>query len=222
MKKLFAFVLVLLLFSAAIAEYDLSGMTDEELYELRAAINTELGERRAELLSIEEGITIAQIFPDPWLAKNIRDKLGKFSTNDVVTQAELDTITRLSISGNTTDHIQVISLEGIQYLRNLDSLEIRNQNSVTSIPDWVSSLTHLKTLEFSQCDIDYLPDFVCDLVSLKSLDMSRTNISALPEDIGNLVNLKSLNISYTNITSLPESIYNLNLDKFNRSGLDLD
>lgn len=226
MKKLLTLALAfLLVFTVAHAEtnIDIASMTEEELLALRLAINTELGTRREEQLSIEEGMTIAEIFPDEWLAKNIRDKLGKFSTKNVVTQAEMDSITSLRISGQTTEHIQVTTLEGIQYLHGLTSLEINDQKNIHEIPEWIGTLTNLRYLQFRYCDaITIVPDSICNLINLTSLDLERASITSLPADIGNLVNLTELDISRTKITELPESIYNLNLTTFNRAGLDID
>ena len=222
MKKLLILVLALLLvFTVAHTEtnIDIASMTEEELLALRLAINTELGTRKAEQISIEEGMTIAEIFPDTTLAKDIRDQLGKFSTKNVVTQEELNTITSLSFSSSK----QLTSLEGIQYLHNLSSLYIADQNLITEIPEWIGTLTGLKSLTFRYCNaINTVPDSICNLVNLQKLYLQHTSITALPEDIGNLVNLKELSISHTNITNLPESIYNLNLDVFYRDGLDID
>ena len=223
MKKAFILLLILLLVGSAYADTDISAMTDKELYALRRAINEELASRAIEQRNIKEGMTIAEIFPDEWLAKNIRDKLGKFSTKDVVTQNELDKITSLRISGQTTEHIQVTTIEGVQYLHGLTSLEINDQINIAEIPEWISTLTNLKRLEFRYCDaITIVPDSICSLVNLQSLDLERTSITSLPDDIGNLINLKTLDISYTKITELPASIYGLKLETFNRKGLDLD
>lgn len=223
MKKLFSLVLsVLMVFSIALAEtdLDLASMTDDELLALRLAVNNELASRNADQLSIEEGMTIAEIFPDEWLARHIRDELGKFSTKNVVSQEELDSITILQIL--STD-VQVTTLEGIQYLHGLTSFRLYRQYNITEIPEWIGTLTNLRSLTLPGCDsITAVPDAICNLTNLKTLDLKRTGISTLPEDIGNLVNLEELDISYTKITELPASIYNLNLKTFERAGLDID
>ena len=224
MKKVLVLVLVALftLSTVAVAEVDLSQMTDEELYALRLSINEELGSRIHGQYEIADGTTLAELFPDTWLAKYIRDKIGLFSTKDVVTQEQLDKITWLRIDGQTTDHVQVSSIEGIQYLRNLEHLEVNKQESITEIPEWVGSLTHLDYLEFRYCPVTIVPDCICNLTNLEELNFYGSDIEALPKDIGNLFNLEEIDIGHTRITELPESIYNLSLKKFNREGLDID
>lgn len=220
MKKLAIMIIVLILPIIAAAE-ELSSMSTEDLKALRLSINNEIASRIASE-KITDGTTISDLFPDEWIARHIRDELGKFSTNDIITQDELDTIEKLYISGQTSDHIQISTLEGVQHLRNLKRLEINLQENICEIPEWVGTLTKLTYLEFRYCPITIVPDCVCELINLKVLILFGSDIIELPDDIGNLTELKTLDISYTKITELPMSIYNLNLDKFNREGLDVD
>lgn len=220
MKK--AICIILILFASMVvianAETDVSTMTDEELYALRLQINNELASR-IETTDITEYATIAELFPDPVLAKYIRDEVGAFSTKDHVSQEKLDSVT--SIMFLNSDY-GIKSLEGIQYLHNMDSIYIHNQKSITEIPQYIGNLSNLEYIMFSGCSISSLPDSICNLTLLRELDISYNPIIALPEDIGNLTLLVELNISKTNITSLPQSIYNLALEKFEREGLDFD
>lgn len=219
MKKLFAFVFCIILsLNVAFAEIDIASMTDEELYDLRQAINDELGSRLEGSLALKEGTTIAELFPDTALAKKVRDAVGAFSTKDVITQEKLDKITQISFTAGDG----LTSLEGIQYLHNLNYLSCFNQKGLIKIPDSIGSLTKLEKLYLELCPIEQLPDSICDLPLLKLLNLHRTNIVQLPADIGNLSNLKTLDISNTRISELPESIYLLQLSSFNRDGLDLD
>ena len=225
MKKTICILLAVLFCAVgttSVAEMDLSGMTLEELYASRLEINNEIASRNQNRFSVEDGITIADLFPDTWIARHIRDELGKFSTKDNVTQEELDTIFSLRINGQTVDHIQVTTLDGVQYLRNLTRLEVNNQENISEIPEWVGTLTKLTYLEFRYCPVKTVPGCICDLTELEVLNLFGSSIEALPDDIGNLLNLNSLNISYTKITELPASIYNLSLETFNREGLDID
>ena len=225
MKKVFSvFAIFLLIWCSvdALAETDVSTMPLEELYALRTVINNEIAARlRAEYVA-PEGKTIAELFPDTWIARHIRDELGKFSTSDIVTQDELDTITQFRVNGQTVDHIQVTTLEGLQYLRSLERLEINNQENIVEIPEWVGTLVNLTFLEFRYCPIVTVPDCVCNLTELRTLNFFGSDVQALPEDIGNLINLENIDIAHTKITKLPASIYNLSLKSFNREGLDID
>jgi len=218
MKKLLCFLVAfLLMLTVASAEFDVSSMTDDELLAIRLQINEELSSR-AQQKEIPEGSTIADLFPDPVLAKCIRDEVGAFSVNDVVTQEKLDQITGISFT-NTDSGIQ--SLEGIGHLHGMWQLVLHNQDQLKSVPDEIENCVALKRFMLSCQGITSIPDSICNLPVLNELDLSHTSITELPADIGNLTTLKELDISHTKITSLPESIYSLTLDKFEREGLDL-
>ena len=222
MKRVFIILLlaVVLLASTAQAytDTDLANMSTDELLALRAEINNEIA-ARYEPPVIEEGKTLIEIFPDEYLAKLIRDEIGLFSTKDQVSQDKLDKITKIWIL-NSDKGIKTI--EGIQYLRNLEYLYIRFQESLHDIPEEIGSLQKLKIVEFGYSKIKSIPDSFCNLVNLEKLELYHTDIDSLPNDIGNLQSLKELNIGCTNIKELPASIYNLQLEEFGREGLDLD
>ena len=215
MKKVICIVLVLLasLVAVANAEVDISQMSLKEMIQLRTELNKAIADHIRNEYEAPEGKTLAELFPDTWIARKIRDQLGKFSTKDIVSQEELDTITSLRIDGQTVDNIQVSSLEGLQYLRNLTRLEVNMQNSIFDIPEWIGSLQNLIYLEFRYCPIKTIPDSVCNLITLKTLNLYGSDLESLPTDIGNLTNLENLNIAHTKITELPSSIYNLSLNK---------
>ncbi len=221
MKRLFAVIMLILMLPTLSFAEDLTSMSTEDLLALRLAVNNELAARNAPE-SAPEGASIAEIFPDQWIARQIRDQLGKFSTKNSVTQEELNTITRLTIQGGTADDVRVASLEGVQYLHGLTFLSVTRQNAISEIPEWIGTLQNLVLMRFSDCPISSVPDSICNLVNLETLILSDTDIEALPEDIGNLTKLTSLFISHTKITELPESIYNLSLESFYRDGLDID
>lgn len=211
-------VVALLLSVHYAAAEDLTGKTIEELYQMRKVINDEIASRRAEI-NLQEGTPIKDIFPDTDLAKLVRDKTGKISIKDKVTQEDLDSVTGIYATRNE----DVKSLAGIEYLRNLESLSMFGQKNLAYIPDAIGSLISLRRLEFSESIfLEYLPDSICDLPALRSLDLRSSAIKALPDDIGNLASLEDLDISSTNITELPESIYALNLKTFARTGLDFE
>lgn len=221
MKKVICIVLVLLVSSmiaVAYAETDISSMTDEELYALRLQINQELADRN-KTATIPDGATIADLFPDPVLAKFVRDEVGAFSVNDIVSQEKLDKVQSIYFT-NTDSGIK--SLEGIGYLHGMRELILHNQDHLIAIPDEIENCISLKRFMLCCENITAIPDSICNLSVLQELDISYSPVTALPADIGNLTSLKDLDISHTKITSLPESIYSLELDTFKRSGLDLD
>ncbi|EAC4715428.1 internalin, partial [Listeria monocytogenes] len=82
---------------------------------------------------------INQIFPDADLAEGIRAVLQKASVTDVVTQEELESITKLVVAGE-----KVASIQGIEYLTNLEYLNL-NGNQITDISP-LSNLVKLTNL----------------------------------------------------------------------------
>lgn len=197
---------------------DLSEMSIEELYKLRESINDEIASRRSPV-DLQEGTPIQDIFPDKDLAKLVRDKTGKISVEDKVTQDDLDSVKNIYATRNE----DIKSLEGIEYLRNIESLSMFGQKNLAYIPETIGTLSSLRKLEFSESEfLEYIPESICDLPDLRSLILRSSAIKALPDDIGNLSCLEDLDISYTQITELPESIYALNLKTFTRTGLDFE
>lgn len=215
-KAILLVVLLVFSFHYAVAE-DLTAMTDEELLDLRLKINLELA-ARYEPPVLQDGMTLAEIFPDKNFAIFIRDKIGAISINDQVTQSDLDRVTDVQL---TSDDNTVSSLEGIQYLTNMTLLNVLGQPGALYIPDCFGVFPNLKTIMLRRLDITELPPSIVNCSALKELNLSRTPISKLPDDIGNLSSLKKIDISQTQIESLPASIRLLDLDEFKREGLNL-
>lgn len=211
-------VVALLLSVTYAGAENVSEMTTEDLLALREAINNELA-TRYEPPTFEDGLSIADIFPDKVIAQFVRDKLGLFSTKDQVTQEQLMKVDSIWITGSDQG---VTSLEGIQYLLNLKYLYARHQESLHDIPDGIGNLTHLEEVDVGGSGIKSIPDSICNLTNLRELTLSSTDITSLPAEIGNLSSLEELDISRTKITELPASIYNLHLSEFRRDGLDID
>ena len=221
MKRLILFLIIItlmLLPALSLADKDVCDMSTEELLSLRLMINDELASR-VQIEEIPDSTPIADLFPDKTVAKNIRDQLGLFSTADPVTQEQLDRITKVSIV--RSDETEVSSIEGIQHLRNLEELNLGYQH-ITELPEEIGTLTNLTELYLYDTELSVLPDSICNLTNLEVLHLGGSSLVALPDDIGNLSSLKTLKIDHTKITSLPASIRNLQLDEFDREGLDID
>lgn len=221
MKKfvMMAIVATLFLVSTAVADTDLSALTEQELYDLRLQVNNEIAARCQDEPGLESSVPLNELFPDKVLAAIVRDELGLFSMSDPVSQEELDRVTTVHVLSHNDG---LCSLQGIHYLRNLRELSLYWQDGLTDIPEEIGLLTRLERLSLEKCRISALPDSLCNLQALKSLNVSKTKVDQLPDDIGNLINLKTLDISETAITTLPSSIYALELDKFYRDGLELE
>lgn len=254
-KMIILFLLMSLISIPALAEHGdaaaLSAMTNEELLALRREetaylqkINTELGSRVKAGQALDGGASLGKIsdlFPDPNLAKVIRDGASKFSVSQPVSQADLDKITYLGLwdVGDVTD------LTGIGYLRNLERInagdislqhlpkELMNctklyylrmvRTGIVEIPEWIGEMTSLTKIDFT-CDGNYkgkitaLPDSIGNLIYLEELSLSGNQLTALPESMGNLIHLKSLYLSNNQIAEIPESMWALSLESLSLSG----
>lgn len=234
MKRIFVVMICAMLFCPRGYASAFSSLTREELIAERekiyvdlTSINSLLGSlTKAEALSNDnEGILgkIKNLFPGEALAMCVRDSLLKFSIEQPVTQLELDSITEI----NPGRFAVVDDLTGIGYLRNLEKLNVGYfsdkywyYNTITFLPEEITSLTNLKILNIGgySRDLISIPDNIGNLTNLETLDISDTAISVLPASIGNLINLKKLDISNTRISSLPDSIWNLKLTSLDMAG----
>ncbi|EKP7339205.1 InlB B-repeat-containing protein [Listeria monocytogenes] len=123
---------------------------------------------------------ISVIFPDAALAEIIRDTLGKSSVDDVVTQAELDTITR--INGQRQG---IVDISGVETLTSAGWLTF-NYNEISDLSP-VKDLKKLYNLQLGDCGISDISS-LSNLKTLTHLYLSDNNIS----DISPLVNLTGL------------------------------
>jgi hypothetical protein len=98
--------------------------------------------------------------------------------------------------------------ESIRHLKNLKYLKFRNNTSVTKIPDWVSELTNLETLDCAGCDIEEIGDLSGN-TNLKELVIDfNKNLKNLPKNVGKLTNLTRLTASSCDIRSIEDELVN--------------
>ncbi|ECW0046741.1 LPXTG cell wall anchor domain-containing protein [Listeria monocytogenes] len=128
---------------------------------------------------------INQIFPDADLAEGIRAVLQKASVTDVVTQEELESITKLVVAGEKVDSIQ-----GIEYLTNLEYLNL-NGNQITDISP-LSNLVKLTNLYIGTNKITDI-SALQNLTNLRELYLNEDNISDI-SPLANLTKMYSLNL----------------------------
>ena len=247
MRKVSLFLLICILITSTSLSEDYSTYTQEELLAKRSELLAELTSVNIaygaimKTRTVDEGSevlgTITSLFPDEEFALYIRDQLEKFTIYQTVTQAELDTITTVSIYSNKDLH----DLSGIQFLHNLRSLivldcsivclpdeigtlqnisiiNLGGDTALTALPETIGNLLNLHLLDLRYTNISSLPDSIGYLINLNTLDISFTCISSLPDSIGNLVNLKTFDMSHTKITELPDSILGLQLERLNMEG----
>ena len=81
--------------------------------------------------------------------------------------------------------------------------------------EYINSLTHIRILNISNCNIKILPKELFILKQLKIIDCTVNRIFAIPTEIGNC-NLQEFYCSWNEITIIPSNIGKLiNLQKFN-------
>ncbi|RJZ13404.1 Internalin-A [Listeria monocytogenes] len=158
---------------------------------------------------------ISVIFPDAALAEIIRDTLGKSSVDDVVTQAELDTITRINgqrqgivdISGVETltsagwltfNYNEISDLSPVKDLKKLYNLQLGG----CGISD-ISSLSNLKTLTHLYLSDNNISDIspLANLTGLESLTLQNNEISDI-SSLSKLVRIELLNLSNNQISDV--------------------
>jgi uncharacterized repeat protein (TIGR02543 family) len=100
-------------------------------------------------ISIDQGVKISKIFPDYALGNDIARILDKANENAIVTQAELDTITEF-----TAHAYGIKSMEGFQYLTNLERLTFHMQIGVKDL----APITKLQKLTYADFGYTYISD----------------------------------------------------------------
>lgn len=132
---------------------------------------------------------IGDIFVDRRLAEVVAAKIGKQVT-DTVTREELMQIEELITSDN-----EIVSLEGIQHLKNVSTL-ILVRNKIEDITP-LAALTNLKILELSENQIE---DFsaITKNDNVEYLDLRGNKIKHIPS-LKDMLTLRDLNLSENEI-----------------------
>jgi len=115
--------------------------------------------------------------------------------------------TELDLSGLDLSELptELWSLRNLEVLKlGIEYLGIKNQ--LTQIPQEISNLTQLQTLDLSSNQLMTLPDSLIQLPKLHSLSVVDNQLMTLPEWLGELTQLQFLNLSSNQLTVLPESI----------------
>ncbi|XP_026425203.1 putative disease resistance protein RGA1 [Papaver somniferum] len=109
-----------------------------------------------------------------------------------------------------------ILLTNIQSLEKLRYLEVSDTDMV-ELPDSVTSLSNLQTLDLNNCALRFIPESISGLKNLRFLNLSFNPIQELPVSVITLSNLETLDVSSCKkFKALPESVEGLkNLSIFN-------
>ncbi|MBC1805747.1 LapB repeat-containing protein [Listeria sp. FSL L7-0993] len=149
----------------------------------------------AEEIGTDTGQNIVNI-PDSVLKAALNSSLRQTSTADI-TEAQMETITGLGLSGNITD------LTGLEYAKNLNTLTITNiPASSYAVLTQLSSLNRL-VMSGSNITSSSIPD-LNSLTTLENLSINDASIdNTIYAKINNIPNLVLLNLSGNkNITSV--------------------
>ena len=74
------------------------------------------------------------------------------------------------------------------------------------LPQEISTLTQLNSLNLFYNQFSQVPACVCALVALKKLWLHHNQLTQLPENLGDLVGLEELVLSFNQLTDLPDSL----------------
>ncbi|MBK3914672.1 hypothetical protein HC710_06915 [Listeria ivanovii subsp. ivanovii] len=166
-------------------------------------------------VSISKPLPINEIFPDPGIANEVKRILCKKSVSDIVTQKELNSI-RKYFNCNESN---VKSLEGLQFLTNLEELHL-SENQISDLSP-LKDLTNLSTLYLNKNKLKSLngiptaklvrlvvddnelsdADPLSDSLRLESLSMSKNKLRNI-NGLANLTKLRTLNLKKNELRDL--------------------
>lgn len=120
------------------------------------------------------------------------------NTNSPVAMPVPGTIneTGLSLSNQGLRNLPVYVLN----LKQLEALDISNNQLTGALPAEIRFLQNLKTLNVSRNNMTGIPAEIGQLSKLEVLDYSYNQITGLPKEIANLKNLKTLNLTGNNFS----------------------
>lgn len=84
-----------------------------------------------------------------------------------------------------------------------------DNNSIYQIPDEISKLSNLETININQNSVSHISPEIGKLNKLKELHLRNNSLNSIPKEIGMLENLEILDLSFNNLTEIPKEIYQL-------------
>ena len=119
------------------------------------------------------------------------------------------------------DYTPDIDFSPLESLKNLTTLNIYDYKdySLEAIPDFVFSLTSLRSLVINISHITSIPDRITNLKNLEVLSLSTCDLTKFPKIIGELKNLVELDLGYNIIDDELPASWN-NLTKLQKIRLD--
>lgn len=142
--------------------------------------------------------------------------------------SQLQSLTKLDISGNQIDSFVPKGLGGLVHLERLymarnklrgigaeiarfpalKKLDV-SHNRIEYVGNELTSLVHLEKLDISENQLEFIPPFHLPSC-IRNLEFACNRISHVPDAIAELEGLKKLNLSHNRLTSVPASLAKLN------------
>ncbi|XP_031375823.1 TMV resistance protein N-like [Punica granatum] len=144
--------------------------------------------------------------------------LSRYSTLERLILKDCCSLCQLDCSIGKLKRLKHLNLNGCRSLRGLpgeigsaEALEEifleGSHNSFTLLPESVSNLTSLTTIEVDNSHICQLPDSIGRLGKVTHLSLEQCHqMRRLPNTVGDIKSLLELDLSYTGITELPDSL----------------
>jgi Leucine-rich repeat (LRR) protein len=98
--------------------------------------------------------------------------------------------------------------DSLTALTQLQSLNL-SDNRLTALPESFAQLNRLQSLNLTNNQLTALPDSLTQLNQLQSLNLANNQLMALPDSLGQLSHLQWLNLNGNRLTALPNSINQL-------------
>jgi Leucine-rich repeat (LRR) protein len=120
----------------------------------------------------------------------------------------LTSLTALDIDGNVLTTTSFVP-ESMRLMTNLVELTL-SRNLLTEVPDWLFCLTNLRKLDISlNPEIAEVPEDVSKLISLETLNLNTIGMHDLPKSISKLTNLTMLSVAANYLEDLPKGFRRL-------------
>ena len=152
--------------------------------------------------------TYSELFEDQNLGRIVA-AINNKGLDDLARHEELDKITKVVIlDGKLSNDFQIVSIEGIGYLKNLKHLEITN-NRIKEIPKEIGKLKKLNSLNLNHNEIVAIPEEIGGAYNLNEIQLNQNKIGKLPSGMGNLFSLQLLKVSHNSIEDISEDFFNM-------------
>lgn len=132
-----------------------------------------------------------------------------FDTENRAGEKQTTTLTTIDRSGQKLSRIP----EDVLTMKNLERLNLSNNNLTGALPSEIGNLQKLQVLEISNNTMTGLPAELGRLSELRILDASNNQLTGIPHELGNLQKLELLDLSGNDISKQDIEIIRTRLPK---------